>query len=180
MSIESQRWRLLLSHRPHMGSLSDWGRTYLSLRAESVSRRLWGSAGWRRRVPTKGASSTCVRIMNWVIFLSYFVMVCSHFSWWFWLKFLICCCNFSGMALDHVTVGTGRKSMLSMSKNLWQRRLRWLMRVHMCMIRQWKNDLLILVEIGREILILLKCNVGLVCLVLLEIWTCDLPSRDTP
>jgi hypothetical protein len=51
-----------------------------------------------------------------------FVMVCSHFSWWFWLKFLICCCNFSGMALNHVTVGTGRKNILCTSKNLLQRK----------------------------------------------------------
>jgi len=72
-------------------------------------------------------------------FLSCFVMLCSHFLWWFWLKFLICCCNFSGMALDHVTVGTGRKSMLSTSKNLLQRRLRRLMRVHLCMMRQWTS-----------------------------------------
>jgi uncharacterized protein Usg len=52
------------------------------------------------------------------------------------IKFLIYCCNFSGMVLDHVTVGTGRKSMLSMSKNLLQKRLRLLMRVHLCMMRQ--------------------------------------------
>ena len=139
MSIESHRWRLLLGPQPRMGSLSDWGRTSLSLRAVSVGRRLWGSTGWRRRVTTKGASSTRVRIVKWVIFLSCFVMLCSHFSWWFWLKFLICCCNFSWMALDHVTVGTGRKSMLSTSKNLLQRLLRRLMRVHLCMMRQWTN-----------------------------------------
>ena len=84
-----------------MGFVSDWGRTSLSLRAASVGRRLWGSTGWGRRVSTKGASSTRVRITKWVIFLSCFVMLCSHFLWWFWLKFLICCCNFSGMALDH-------------------------------------------------------------------------------
>ena len=118
------------------GSLSDWGQTSLSLRATSVGRRLWGSTGWRRRFPTKGTSSTHVRIAKWVIFLSCFVMVCIHFLWWFWLNFLICCCNFSGMALDHVTVGTGRKSMLSTSKNLLQRRL---MRVHLCMMRQWTS-----------------------------------------
>ena len=136
MSIESRRWRLLLGPRPRMGSLSDWGRTSLSLHAASVGRILWRSTGCRRRVSTKGASSTRVWIAKWVIFLSCFVMVCSHFSCWFWLKFLICCCNFSGMALDHVTVGTGRKSMLSTSKNLLQRRL---MRVHLCMMRQWTS-----------------------------------------
>jgi hypothetical protein len=139
MSIESRRWRLLIGPRPRMGSLSDWGRTSLSLCATSMGRRLWGSTGGRRRVPTKGASSTCVRIAKWVIFLACFVLLCSHFSWWFWLKFLICCCNFSGMALDHVTVVTERKSMLSMSKNLLQRRLRRLMRVHLCMVRQWTS-----------------------------------------
>ena len=136
MSIESRRWRLLPGPRPRMGSLTDWGRTSLSLRTTSVGRRLWGSTGWRRRVTTKGASSTRVWIVKWVIFLSCFVMVCSHFSWWFWLKFLICYCNFNLMALDHVTVGTGKKSMLSTSKNLLQRRLRQLMRVHLCMMRQ--------------------------------------------
>jgi hypothetical protein len=31
---------------------------------------------------------------------------------------LIWCCNFSGMALDHIAVGTGRKHMLRMSKNI--------------------------------------------------------------
>ena len=111
----------------------------LQRRVAIVGRRLWGSSGWRRRVPTKGASSTRVRIAKWVIFLSSFVMVCSHFSWWFWLKFLICCCNFSGMAPNHVMVGTERKSMLSTSKNLLQRRLRRLMRVHLCMMRQWTS-----------------------------------------
>ena len=133
MSIESRRWRLLPGPQPCMGSLSDWGRTSLSLRAASVGRRLCWSTGWRRSLQTKGASSTCVQIANVSYFLSCFVMVCSHFSWWFWLKFLIYCCNFSGMTLNHVTVGTGRKSMLSTSKNLLQRRLRRLMRVHLCM-----------------------------------------------
>ena len=33
-------------------------------------------------------------------------------------------------------------------------------------VNQQKNDLSVLVGIGREILILLKCIVGLVCLVL--------------
>ena len=139
LSIESRRWRLLSGPRPRMGSLSDWGRTSLSLCAASVGRRLWRSIGWRRRVPTKGASSTRVRVVKWVIFLSCFAMVCSHFLWWFWLKFLICCCNFSGMALDHVTIGTRRKSMLSTPKNLLQRRLKRLMRVHLCMMRQWTS-----------------------------------------
>jgi hypothetical protein len=143
MSIESRRWRLLLGPRPRMGSLSDWGWTSLSLRAASVGKRLWGSTGWRRRVSTKGASSTCVWIVKCVIFLSCLAMVCSHFSWWFWVKFLICCCNFSGMALDHVTVGTGRKSMLSTSKNLLQRRLRRLMIVYLCMMRQWTSKRMI-------------------------------------
>jgi hypothetical protein len=32
--------------------------------------------------------------------------------------FLIWCCNFSGMILDHVAVDTGRKSMLRVSKNI--------------------------------------------------------------
>ena len=36
-------------------------------------------------------------------------------------------------------------------------------------VNQQKNDLSILVGIGREILILLKCIVGLICLVLFEI-----------
>ena len=36
-------------------------------------------------------------------------------------------------------------------------------------VNQQKNDLSILVGIGREILILLKCIVGLVCLVLFGI-----------
>ena len=36
-------------------------------------------------------------------------------------------------------------------------------------VNQQKNDLSILVGIDREILILLKCIVGLVCLVLFEI-----------
>jgi hypothetical protein len=36
-------------------------------------------------------------------------------------------------------------------------------------MNQQKNDLYVLVRIGREILILLKCNVGLVCLVLFGI-----------
>ena len=36
-------------------------------------------------------------------------------------------------------------------------------------VNQQKNDLFVLVGIGREILILLKCIVGLVCLVLFEI-----------
>jgi hypothetical protein len=36
-------------------------------------------------------------------------------------------------------------------------------------VNQQKNDLSILVGIGREILILLKCIVGLVCLVLVGI-----------
>ena len=36
-------------------------------------------------------------------------------------------------------------------------------------MNQQKNDLSVLVEIGREILILLKCIVGLVCLVLFGI-----------
>ena len=36
-------------------------------------------------------------------------------------------------------------------------------------VNQQKNDLSILVGIGREILILLKCIVGLVCLVLFVI-----------
>jgi hypothetical protein len=36
-------------------------------------------------------------------------------------------------------------------------------------VNQQKNDLSVLVGIGREILILLKCIVGLVCLVLIGI-----------
>jgi tetrahydromethanopterin S-methyltransferase subunit G len=36
-------------------------------------------------------------------------------------------------------------------------------------VNQQKNDLSVLVGIGREILILLKCIVGLVCLVLFVI-----------
>jgi hypothetical protein len=36
-------------------------------------------------------------------------------------------------------------------------------------MNQQKNDMSVLVEIGREILILLKCIVGLVCLVLFRI-----------
>ena len=36
-------------------------------------------------------------------------------------------------------------------------------------VNQQKNDMSVLVEIGREILILLKCIVGLVCLVLFGI-----------
>ena len=36
-------------------------------------------------------------------------------------------------------------------------------------VNQQKNDLCVLVGIGHEILILLKCIVGLVCLVLFEI-----------
>jgi hypothetical protein len=36
-------------------------------------------------------------------------------------------------------------------------------------VNQQKNDLSVLVGIGREILILLKCIVGLVCLVLVGI-----------
>jgi hypothetical protein len=36
-------------------------------------------------------------------------------------------------------------------------------------LNQQKNDLSVLVGIGREILILLKCIVGLVCLVLFRI-----------
>ena len=36
-------------------------------------------------------------------------------------------------------------------------------------VNQQKNDLSVLVGIGREILILLKCIVGLVCLVLFGI-----------
>jgi hypothetical protein len=38
-------------------------------------------------------------------------------------------------------------------------------------MNQQKNDLSVLVGIGREILILLKCIVGLVCLVLFRIDT---------
>jgi hypothetical protein len=53
---------------------------------------------------------------------------------------LIWCCNFSGMTLDHVAVGTGRKSMLRMLENILQsRRLRQLsrlMRVQVWMMRQ--------------------------------------------
>jgi hypothetical protein len=135
MSIESHRWRLLLGPRPRMGSLSDWGLTLFSLRVASVSRRLYWSIGSGRRVPTMGASSTRVWIAMWVLFLSLFI-VCNHFLWWFWLNFLIWYYNFSGMALDHVIVSTGRKSMLSTSKNLLQRRL---MRVHLCMMRQWTS-----------------------------------------
>jgi hypothetical protein len=36
-------------------------------------------------------------------------------------------------------------------------------------VNQQKNDLFILVGIGREILLLLKCIIGLVCLVLFGI-----------
>jgi hypothetical protein len=36
-------------------------------------------------------------------------------------------------------------------------------------VNQEKNDLFVLVGIGREILLLLKCIVGLVCLVLFGI-----------
>jgi hypothetical protein len=135
MSIESRRWRLLSGPRPCMGSLSDWGLTLFSLCVASVGRRLYWSTGWGRRVPTLGTSSTRVRIAMWVLFLSLFI-VCSHFSWWFWLNFLIWYYNFSGMPLDHVIVSTRRKSTLSTSKNLLQRRL---MRVHLCMTRQWTS-----------------------------------------
>ena len=70
-----------------------------------------------------------------------------------------------------MTVGTGRKSMLSTSKNLLQRRLRQLMSAPLYneAVNQQNNDLSILVGIGLEILILLKCIVGLVCLVLFGI-----------
>ena len=89
-----------------------------------LSHIVWGKCGQKTmreyRVKKKGPNQgrifyTCPdrEVSN---FLSCFIMLCSHFSWWFWLKFLICCCNFSGMALDHVTVGTGRKSMLCTSR----------------------------------------------------------------
>jgi hypothetical protein len=73
--------------------------------------------------------------------------------------------------MNHVTVGTGRKSMLSTSKNLLQRRLRRLMSAPLDdgAVNHQKNDLFVLVEIGCEILLLLKCIVGLVCLVLFGI-----------
>jgi hypothetical protein len=77
------------------------------------------------------------------------------------------------MALDHVTVGTGRKSILivhvqeSLAKE--DEAADESAPVYDEAVNQWKNDLCILVKIGHQILILLKHIIGLVCLVLFGI-----------
>ena len=127
-----------------MGFVSDWDQTSLSLRAASVRRRHYWSIEWRRRVQTKAAISTGVRIncefflprFLWFVAISNFVMILIRSSWLIW------CSNFSGIVLD-VKVGTGRKSMLSTCKTrLWR-----LMRVHPCMKSEpaeegnrWRTD----------------------------------------
>ena len=80
------------------------------------------------------------------------------------IKVLIFCFNFSGIALD-VQAGTRRKSMLNTCKTLLHRWLRRLMRL---ILRkkpidvEQTHDRSILVGIGREILMLLKCILALV------------------
>ena len=120
MSIESHRRRLLSGPRPRMGSLSDWGWSFYLIACGKCGQKTILEYRVTKKGPNQGRIFYTCPNRNVSYFLSCFVIVCGHFSWWFWLKFLIWCCNFSGMALDYMTVGTRRKSMLSMLKNLLQ------------------------------------------------------------
>ena len=87
------------------------------------------------------------------------------------IKVLIFCFNFSGMAVDDVQASTGRKSMLNSCKNILHNTA-----ANEAVIQPKKpkdvaqsGDLSVLVEIGREILVLLKCILALVLLVVVGI-----------
>ena len=83
------------------------------------------------------------------------------------IKILILSFIFSGTVPADVQVGTGRKNTLNTSRNLLHR---WLRLKDM---RQWAvdqaNDLSIIVGIGRELIMLLKCILVLIFLVLVAI-----------
>ena len=87
------------------------------------------------------------------------------------IRVLIFCFNFSGMALD-VQAGTGRKSMLNTCKTLAQAATAAdeavILRKKPIDVEQ-THDLSVLVGIGREILMLLKCILALVFLVVVGI-----------
>jgi hypothetical protein len=110
--------------------------------------------------PTRAASSTSVWITMWVLFCRIFIQL--------WLDVLdVWFSNFNGMILV-VKVSARMNNMLSTCKNL----LRWLMRENLCM-KRWTSrrsplmkNYTILVGIGHEFLISLKCTICLVYLVL--------------
>jgi len=99
-----------------------------------------------------------------VSFFQTFAYICAYFLTML-LKLLILSSNFSGTVPADVRVGTGRKNTFNTSRNLLHRRLRRKKPIDV----DQANDLSIIVGIGRELIMLLKCILVLVCLVLIAI-----------
>jgi hypothetical protein len=122
------RWRPLPVPRACMEFISDWGHTSLSFHAASVKKE---GANKGRIFYTCLDCNVSVFCHVCLCFTAIFVMILIN-------GFLIWCSNFSEMALDHVVVGTGRKSMLRMSKSILRsrrlRQLRQLMRLQVSMM----------------------------------------------